>query len=89
MHHVHNRRHLLELEVPGLAEKRPSVLRGDKIYVMIVAGLSSTHQLPEQQQQCVTTQEYEGLVHEVEESKVLLGFSQKLLKRFVQKDKNL
>ena len=35
MSQVKNRSYLLELEIPGLAEKRPSVLRGDKIYVTV------------------------------------------------------
>ena len=78
MRQVQNRKHLLELVVPGLAEKRPSVMRGDKIYVMIATDLQleKTDSIAPQE-----NKEYEGFVHEVEENTVLLGFSEKLLKR--------
>jgi hypothetical protein len=45
--------------VPGLAEKRPSVLRNDSVYVMIDGDNSV---------------KYEGVVHTVNEKDVLLGF---------------
>ena len=32
---------MLKLEVPGLAENRPSVLKGDKIYAQVYTGNSS------------------------------------------------
>ncbi|KAI8821341.1 putative helicase mov-10-B.1-like protein [Fimicolochytrium jonesii] len=51
----------LTLEVPGLAEKRPSVLYGDKIYVRL-AGQS-------------VAREYEGYVWRVQKEEVYLKFS--------------
>ena len=30
---------MLKLEVPGLAENRPSVLKGDKIYAQVYTGV--------------------------------------------------
>ncbi|WIA14327.1 hypothetical protein OEZ85_002857 [Tetradesmus obliquus] len=53
---------LLALQVPGLAEARPSVMRGDALYVT-VAGDSS--------------REYQGFVHMVRKEEVLLRFSQR------------
>lgn len=55
----------LYLDVPGLAENRPSVLTGDKIYVRPLGGQS--------------TQNFEGRVEEVLDTKVKLAFSPKLL----------
>ncbi|KXZ53363.1 hypothetical protein GPECTOR_7g1259 [Gonium pectorale] len=52
---------LLVLQVPGLAEKRPSVLKGDRLYVR-PAGADSGR-------------EWEGVVHVVEREQVLLGFA--------------
>ncbi len=80
MPQVANRKHLLQLEIPGLAEKRPSVLRGDKIYVTVAtdAILNNDNRSLNQ-----NFKEYEGFLHEVEETRVILGFSEKLLKRFV------
>lgn len=62
---------LLILKVPGVAENRPSVLRGDKLNAC----------LSEDRSQPITV--YEGYVHRVELDKVKLGFSQKLLQKFV------
>ncbi|TRY89114.1 hypothetical protein DNTS_011152 [Danionella cerebrum] len=62
---------LLVLKVPGVAENRPSVLRGDKLNVCI----------SNEKTQPVTV--YEGFVHHVELEKVILGFSYKLLQKFV------
>ena len=45
------RGHLMELRVPGLAENRPSVLKGDKLIV--------------RQHGAGGEEEYEGVVHEV------------------------
>uniref|UniRef100_A0A383WFR0 RNA helicase n=1 Tax=Tetradesmus obliquus TaxID=3088 RepID=A0A383WFR0_TETOB len=53
---------LLALKVPGLAEARPSVMRGDALYVT-KAGDSSM--------------EYQGIVHMVQMEQVLLRFSQR------------
>lgn len=47
------------MQVPGLAEKRPSVLCGDSIFVMIEGDDSV---------------KYEGVVHHVRELEVWLGF---------------
>ncbi|KXZ53358.1 hypothetical protein GPECTOR_7g1254 [Gonium pectorale] len=52
---------LLVLQVPGLAENRPSVLKGDRLYVR-PAGAGSGR-------------EWEGVVHVVEREQVLLGFA--------------
>eukprot|EP00092_Neocalanus_flemingeri_P108624 GFUD01139505.1.p1 GENE.GFUD01139505.1~~GFUD01139505.1.p1 ORF type:complete len:1236 (+),score=447.39 GFUD01139505.1:45-3752(+) len=60
-------RKLFTLEVPGLEENRPSVMKGDKIFVL-------SHS---------DNREYEGIVHQIQEEKVLLGFSDKLNKVFV------
>jgi len=57
---------LLSLENAGLAENRPSVLRGDKIYARVF-GL---HQ-PD-------TREFEGIVHDVQNTVILVGFSPEL-----------
>ncbi|KAG1963131.1 helicase MOV-10 [Pimephales promelas] len=62
---------LLVLKVPGVAENRPSVLRGDKLN----ASVSKDKNQP------VTV--YEGYVHRVELERVKLGFSKKLLQKFV------
>jgi len=59
---------LLSLEVPGLAEKRPSVLRNDSICV-IIDGDNSV--------------KYEGVVHCVRERDVWLGFHNSLLDKFL------
>ncbi|XP_027716180.1 helicase MOV-10 [Vombatus ursinus] len=62
---------LLILEVPGVAENRPSVLRGDHLFAI----------LNSDQGQDVTT--YKGFVHRVELNRVKLSFSPELLNRFV------
>ncbi|XP_066479370.1 helicase MOV-10 [Tiliqua scincoides] len=61
---------LLVLKAPGVAENRPSVLRGDHLFVTENLG-----QFP--------TVRYKGYVHAVELEKVKLGFSRKLLSRFI------
>ncbi|KFO86227.1 Putative helicase MOV-10, partial [Buceros rhinoceros silvestris] len=65
-------RALLVLDVPGVAENRPSVLRGDHLF----AHLSS-------ERNHSPLVQYKGYVHSVELEKVRLGFSSKLQKRFV------
>uniref|UniRef100_A0A8C4TZI7 RNA helicase n=1 Tax=Falco tinnunculus TaxID=100819 RepID=A0A8C4TZI7_FALTI len=65
-------RTLLVLNVPGVAENRPSVLKGDHLF----AHLSS-------ERDCSPLVQYKGYVHSVELEKVRLGFSSKLLKKFV------
>ena len=65
---------LLVLDVPGLAENRPSVLKGDKLLACVYASPSAGS--PE-------NRTYEGYIHEVEETRVLIGFSPKLRNRFI------
>ncbi|NXH43973.1 SDE3 helicase, partial [Dicaeum eximium] len=66
-------RALLVLDVPGVAENRPSVLRGDHLF----AHLSS-------ERDHSPLVQYKGYVHSVELEKVKLGFSSKLQKKFVK-----
>ena len=61
--------HLFSLEVPGLEENRPSVLKGDRILVRMTGN---------------TEREYEGIVHEIRESKVMLGFNHQLANNWVR-----
>ena len=56
----------LTLFVPGLAENRPSVLRGDTVKVKVTGDPSVG---------------YEGIVHEVQDSNLLIGFGKKLLQK--------
>ncbi|KAI5610195.1 putative helicase mov-10-B.2, partial [Silurus asotus] len=63
---------LLVLEVPGVSENRPSVLRGDHLLVTKAADLNS---------QKIT--KYKGYVHRVELDRLKLGFSQRFLDRFI------
>ncbi|XP_053100870.1 helicase MOV-10 isoform X2 [Hemicordylus capensis] len=71
---VKDERHqnLLVLKVPGVAENRPSVLRGDHLFVTLAE---------KRGQQPIV--QYEGYVHAVELEKVKLGFSRKLLSYFI------
>ena len=64
---------MLKLEVPGLAENRPSVLKGDKIYAQVYTGNSSKTE----------PVEYEGYVHQIEDSAIIVGFSKRLRDKFV------
>ncbi|XP_037357184.1 helicase MOV-10 isoform X1 [Talpa occidentalis] len=63
---------LLTLQVPGVAESRPSVLRGDHLFARLT---SEIHQ-----ENSIT---YKGFVHRVELDRVKLSFSMSLLNRFV------
>ncbi|XP_062855111.1 putative helicase mov-10-B.2 [Trichomycterus rosablanca] len=63
---------LLVLEVPGVSENRPSVLRGDHLL------LSKTKDL---QKSYIT--KYKGYVHRVELDQLKLGFSSNLLAMFI------
>jgi helicase MOV-10 len=63
---------LLTLEVPGVTESCPSVLRGDHLFDLLS---SETHQ-----EDSVI---YKGFVHKVELDRVKLSFSNSLLSRFV------
>ncbi|KAM4872954.1 helicase MOV-10 isoform 1-T2 [Thomomys bottae] len=60
------------LQVPGVAESRPSVLRGDHLFALLS---SETHQ-----EDSVT---YKGFVHKVELDRVKLSFAPSLMNRFV------
>uniref|UniRef100_A0A3Q1FUN6 RNA helicase n=1 Tax=Acanthochromis polyacanthus TaxID=80966 RepID=A0A3Q1FUN6_9TELE len=64
----HNKK-LLVLEVPGVSENRPSVLRGDQLLVCPVGE---------------TKVKYRGYVHSVQLDQVKLGFSSELLDRFIE-----
>lgn len=57
----------VELQVPGLAENRPSVLRGDNVFVKLPG------------QRAV----YEGCVHQVLEGSIYLAFSPEFMRSFV------
>lgn len=57
----------LSLEVPGLAENRPSLVRGDRLSVRKLKVDSKTYE----------AKAYEGYVHDVELNKVKLKFSYK------------
>ncbi|KAL2103238.1 hypothetical protein ACEWY4_000106 [Coilia grayii] len=63
---------LLILKVPGVAENRPSVLRGDHLLVI---------KSKERHLQAVT--KHRGYVHRVECEQVKLGFGQKLMSGFL------
>uniref|UniRef100_A0A8B9UU17 RNA helicase n=1 Tax=Anas zonorhyncha TaxID=75864 RepID=A0A8B9UU17_9AVES len=67
-------RELLVLDVPGVAENRPSVLRGDHLFVSLSSERDSSPLV-----------QYKGYVHDVELEKVRLGFSSKLKSKFVNK----
>ncbi|XP_049939512.1 putative helicase MOV-10 [Schistocerca serialis cubense] len=71
-HVTHSGSSQFKLEVPGLAEKRPSLLKGDLAYVRI--------QLSEKNNDVI---EYESVIAEVRESAVLLaGFANEFLERY-------
>ncbi|XP_067932453.1 putative helicase MOV-10 [Watersipora subatra] len=59
---------LFRLTVPGLAENRPSVLRGDRVFVS---------PLP------ICGQKYEGYVHNVTLTELFLGFNKRLSKMYI------
>ncbi|XP_065103211.1 putative helicase mov-10-B.1 [Paramisgurnus dabryanus] len=65
-------RRLLVLELPGVSENRPSVLRGDHLLLTKSEEVSASN---------VT--KYKGFVHRVELDQVKLGFSNKLLENFI------
>ncbi|XP_027750964.1 helicase MOV-10 isoform X2 [Empidonax traillii] len=65
-------RDLLVLKVPGVAENRPSVLRGDHLFVHLSSERDRSQLV-----------QYKGYVHSVELDKVKLGFSSKMLSKFV------
>eukprot|EP00112_Aurelia_sp_Birch-Aquarium-sp1_P005795 Seg1658.4 transcript_id=Seg1658.4/GoldUCD/mRNA.D3Y31 product="putative helicase MOV-10" protein_id=Seg1658.4/GoldUCD/D3Y31 len=59
----------LGLKVPGLAENRPSLIPGDRVYVQ-----ETKNGKP------VEHREYEGFIHFIEEEKILLKFKNRLRK---------
>ncbi|XP_016078888.1 PREDICTED: putative helicase MOV-10 isoform X1 [Miniopterus natalensis] len=63
---------LLTLEVPGVAESRPSVLRGDHLFALLSSDALQNDPIT-----------YKGFVHRVELDRVKLSFSPSLLSRFV------
>ncbi|NXG43608.1 M10L1 helicase, partial [Psilopogon haemacephalus] len=67
-------RGLLVLKVPGVAENRPSVLKGDHLFVHLSSERDHSPLV-----------QYKGYVHSVELESVRLGFSTKLTKKFVNK----
>ncbi|NXF64323.1 SDE3 helicase, partial [Ciccaba nigrolineata] len=60
------------VQVPGVAESRPSVLKGDHLFVHLSSERDHSPLV-----------QYKGYVHGVELEKVRLGFSSKLQKKFV------
>ncbi|KAJ9601053.1 hypothetical protein L9F63_000788, partial [Diploptera punctata] len=66
---VKENKKLLSLDVPGLSENRPSVLRGDRIHVKIQGDSALV--------------KYEGQVHFVRETQVWLGFNKALREKFL------
>uniref|UniRef100_A0A131Z3T6 RNA helicase n=1 Tax=Rhipicephalus appendiculatus TaxID=34631 RepID=A0A131Z3T6_RHIAP len=66
------------LEVPGLVEGRPSVLKGDSIFVR----LSSKQCEPSSHEQEVL--EYEGFVHEARRGSLLISFCERFQKLYIK-----
>ncbi|XP_071805215.1 putative helicase MOV-10 isoform X3 [Asterias amurensis] len=61
----------LRLRIPGLAENRPSVLKGDHLFARFSTDSEDG-------------KTYKGYVHRVEMEEVVLGFSKDLVNRFTQ-----
>lgn len=57
----------LSLEVPGLAERRPSLVQGDFIFAQLATGKPESSYRP-----------YQGFIHRVEADEILLKFDKKL-----------
>ncbi|KAK7146112.1 hypothetical protein R3I93_013748 [Phoxinus phoxinus] len=68
----HENRRLLVLELPGVSENRPSVLRGDHLLLTKSEEVNFS-----------TVTKYKGYVHKVELDQVKLGFSRRLLDDFI------
>uniref|UniRef100_A0A6J0SIU3 RNA helicase n=1 Tax=Pogona vitticeps TaxID=103695 RepID=A0A6J0SIU3_9SAUR len=64
---------LLVLKVPGVAENRPSVLKGDHLFATLAE--EQTHH---------PVVQYKGYVHAVELDKVKLGFCERLQSKFIK-----
>jgi hypothetical protein len=73
---LHRRGSMLALNVPNLAEKRPSVLKGDKVFVSYLSSGADENE-----------KKYSGYVHQVERDQVLLKFSRGFHASY--KDQNL
>ncbi|XP_045165133.2 putative helicase MOV-10 [Mercenaria mercenaria] len=67
---------LLLLEVPGLSENRPSVLRGDWLFVSQCDAEGNR-----------SKREYQGYVHEVLQNEVALGFDKSFRDSFIENQK--
>ena len=63
----------LVLEVPGLAEKRPSVLKGDSILVYCPQANTTSSSITK----------YKGYVHKVERDRVMLKFDRNYQSRYI------
>jgi len=74
--------HLLWLNVPGLAEKRPSVLYGDRVFVSI-SPFDTVGTVPSGRKP--SSRICEGYVHRVEQNRVGLKFSRNFHDKFVEK----
>ncbi|XP_022081467.1 putative helicase MOV-10 isoform X2 [Acanthaster planci] len=61
----------LRLEIPGLAENRPSVLKGDHLFARPSGDPAGS-------------KTFKGYVHRVEMEEVVLGFSKELIDKFVK-----
>lgn len=59
---THVNKNIYALDVQGLAEARPSLLLGDSVYVKFEPDDKYT---------------YQGIVHDINETRVLLGFNSK------------
>ncbi|KAI0241225.1 putative helicase mov-10-B.2 [Lamellibrachia satsuma] len=70
-------RRLLTLKVPGLAEKRPSVLKGDWLFVRSCDAKGKAD----------GTKEFKGYVHNTCLNEVWLGFNESFLHNFVENSK--
>ena len=53
-------------QVPGLAESRPSVLRGDQLFVRVHNNDGN-----------ISEREYQGFVHEILQTQIALGFGER------------
>lgn len=67
--------HFLTLEVPGLAERRPSLVHGDYIFVKLASNHDNN-----------TTPVYQGYIHRVEADEVYLKFDPEF--HFYHRDEN-
>ncbi|XP_065103210.1 putative helicase mov-10-B.2 [Paramisgurnus dabryanus] len=71
-----NDKRLMVLNLPGVSENRPSVLRGDHMFLTKSEEVFASNVI-----------KYKGYVHSVELDKVKLGFSKRFLDSFINKMK--